>query len=366
MSLGEIRLTIKELANEFGLSTGQVSTVIKEGDLEAVRENRDEGSAITFNFSEFQIGFVEREEKLKHTSVEHASELIRRILPEIKSTTAETVRQEINLGIAIRDSKEARLVELVGTLMQLVVENRASVNFLVKIASQLSNSLTVANLANSSQGTFPTLGVGRSKVSVGVDLAIPKNPKDDRDEINESILADFGNHHEGTRAKEARTPPRTAMRAASARKSAGGIENALPTAVNNGVDDDFLQYQSPILKKMLPSEVPMSSDERAVIRAGLSFVENVLSLSNDEMRNLDTHDQNKIEELLKPWEVAVSDAPRFTTFFSSLTNIKEWVNAKSDKVPPLIMFLTLNKVSLGSISPLDFLLMTGLDEYYSQ
>lgn len=345
----ESRLSLKELSDEFCISPSKVNSILRDKTL--VGERDPEKNAMTFNYYDFQDALADYDKKSEASSVEHAAELFKRILPELRDTIAEVVKKEVTLGIAIRDSKEARLVEVMSSLSQMVTEARGTQHFLIKTVSQINNA-SLLSIVSSGETSFPTAGVGKAKASYGVDSTVSKKPKSYMNDESQVMQA-FGNHRESSSV----LGKTVAMSAAAKDEQKSSKKGHSPQR-----ELVFEHEISPLFAQMVSSNPEMPSKGLEVINNFSDFIDSYLTMSNEERKNLDSHDLNKIEEILLPWEELCSDAPQFKTFYSALTNIRSWTEAKRDKLPPIIMFLSLDRNSPGFVSPIDFILAMGLDE----
>lgn len=347
----ETRLSLKELADEFSINPSKVNSILRDKSI--VGERDPEKNTMTFSYYDFQDALAEHDKKSEATSIEYAAELFKRILPELKETIAEVVKKEITLGIAIRDSKEARLVEVLSSVSQLVTENRGTLHFLIKTASQINNAGLLSMTSGGETSAFPTVGVSGARSSFGVETSVSKNPKKYMSDESHA-MQNFGNHSQ-TNSVMSRT---VAMAASSAQQE----KHKGKSKEINKSEFQFAHEISPVFEQMVSINPDMPSNGLKVLNDYSDFIDSFLNMSNEERKTLDTHDLNKIEEILQPWEEISSDAPVFKTFYTALTNIRSWVDAKKEKLPPIIMFLSLNRNCPGFVSPMDFMLALGLDE----
>ena len=461
---GEVWLKTKELSEMFGVAQNQLISIFHFGRLEP---ERGEDGALTYSLEDFQQAYVDYQEKQKNSQLENAAELLKRIIPDLQQKVGETVEQRVVLLTALRDSKEAKLVEFLGTLSQMLTRLDSTLTYWVKLAAQLNNA-AVAGLG----AQMPTVGVNGSRWSLGVDLPVEKNLG--RDPLGSSFSSDLidkdlkdlaevasasaalghgveqaggssatsqsgrgevgsvgsGNgslgggkglvgKSTGASRAEARkgaglgdsgpSPSSPGSLAAPSRDSGRGLAlpggargsfsqvsiagaqeelvltprpavSSTPTSsplspaspaassassstvdASRGALGSWRSGRSPLFSTMLPPTVLLSPVQEKAVETHLSFLEHLLPLSEAELKTLASSDLSSIDEVLAPWEEQISDCPKFTTYYSSLSKIKGWVEAKYEKIPAMVMFLAVNRRSAGAVTATDFIYMNNLD-----
>ena len=349
----DIRLTAKAYAEQHGVSGRDVVDVVSRYGIEA---HRDDSGLVTYDLDDLNHFMTQSLDDMRRRQRETELEFFRRLLPEIKATIAESVRevckQELTLAVAIRDTKESMLVELLGAQRAQVREIRGTIAFLTRLVAQV-NLATVAGAFSS----LPTSGVNGFSESLGVDVPLPggigfpsisentrTNPKN-RSSNADSHLKDSSNSTQ----KAKRSAPASAARYPSPLTDQGTIYR-----------DDNGGQNSPLFRLMLPQLATLDQPYASPIVQNLLLIEEILQMNEMDLARMDLSEKSAIDDILAPWNEVIADLPRFTTFFGSFSMLQAWIAEKGQEMPLLISFLALNRQVPGCIAASDFVDMCGV------
>lgn len=353
----DIRLTAKSYAEQHGISGRDVVDVVSQFGIEA---QRDENGVVTYALDDLNYFMAKSVTEIRQRQRENELEFFRRLLPEIKASIVESVRevckQELTLAVAIRDTKESMLVELLGAQRAQVREIRATISFLTRLVSQV-NLATVAGVFSG----LPTSGVSGSSESLGVDAPLPHGIEFRPQSQNNSKMA----------ANQQKKPKNESASSSNARsKDAGNISKKAQNNHNRsdhspGESDIQLKNHvnsdsSPLLQAMLPQLTTLDQSCAAPIVQHQLLIEEMLQMSDLDLTRIDSDEKAAIEDILAPWSELVADLPRFTTFFGSFSIIQSWIAEKRSDMPLLIAFLALNRQVPGCVSAADLVDMCGM------
>lgn len=385
----QLRITVKDFAVQYGVTGREVIEVVNKYRLEPERE-ADGG--VTYLLEDLVHSFSEYVSESGRRSRETEMEFFRRILPEIKNSIAEgvadIVRQELSLAVAVKDTKDSILVELLGSLRGLIRENRGAISFLTRLTSQVQLA-AVAGITT----TLPTSGMDGSSGSLGVDIPLPPaagiparvpatplgTPATPTAGTTSGTTATRGSPavaatpvtqpHAKT-AGGGQGPGRKAKgaAAASAQPAAkdagpGGVKGDVGQAASEAgsAGPGSMAYEiSPVMSAMLPNLGLLPPEKSGPLSKNILFLDQMFQMADFEISGLSGEEVEVIDEILKPWRDQISDIPRFTTFFGSFSAIQGWVSEKTPAVPLGVVFLALNRSRPGCISAADFLDMCAV------
>lgn len=377
-----LRITVKDFAVQYGVTGREVIEVVNKYRLEPERE-ADGG--VTYLLEDLVHSFSEYVSESGRRSKETEMEFFRRILPEIKNSIAEgvadIVRQELSLAVAVKDTKDSILVELLGSLRGLIRENRGAISFLTRLTSQVQLA-AVAGITT----TLPTTGMDGSPGSLGVDIHLPPAAGIPARVPATPIGAPTGSSV-GTTAPQGSPASAATLATPTHPKTAGGGQGpgrkpkgaasapAQPAAKDAGpggdkgkgaqaptqaVTDGLAYEISPVMSAMLPNLGLLPPEKSGPLNKNILFLDQMFQMADYEISGLSSEEVEVIDEILRPWRDQISDIPRFTTFFGSFSAIQGWVSEKTPAVPLGVVFLALNRSRPGCISAADFLDMCAV------
>lgn len=354
----EIRLTAKAYAEQHGISGRDVVEIVSRFGIEA---RRDEDGVVTYALDDLNHFMTQNANETNRRQRETELEFFRRLLPEIKASITESVREvckhELTLAVAIRDTKESMLVELLGAQRAQVREIRATIGFLTRLVSQV-NLATVAGAF----GNLPTAGVSGSSISLGVDEPLPSGI---------GFPSQSGNTNNKSVSRPARTESETKLKSKAQNKDP--ISSSLATAqfrdhshraasgTDNSLTGEKNSDRSPLFLAMLPQIETLDPTYAEPIIKHQLLIEEILQMSDVDLTRINTDEKAAIEDILTPWSEFVADLPRFATFFGSFSTIQAWIAEKRHEMPLIIAFLALNRQVPGCVSASDFVDMFGVD-----
>ena len=378
-------LRVKDVAEQTGMTPVAVLNLINTYHLEPTR---DESGVLRYSFTDFSEAASLSLAAQKQQAVDYDIERFKKlVVPDLINAVSGAVDSRLGLAIQLRDNREARIVEWIGSARSVTVELRQVSSMLMRMLAQV-NLAALSGLAQ----TMPTQGVEGETSSLGIDTPVPKTVEEasmdaEHDAMvaaSPSTLASSEIHPETEPHATRRPSKETTHHATTATPKV--TPKGSPTTPSQTARKDKPQHQPPLKSKspnaaeaktkqysdtygdaslalweaMVPKWVHMTADQTAELEKHRRFLTGLLDLDQEALRALSTAEQSIIEEVLKPWSHVLNDAPRFTSFFAAFTTVKDWVGRKKEQAPPLAIFLALNRVASGAVAPQNFLYMLGL------
>ena len=350
----ELRQTVKAFSDQTGIASREVILLINKYQIEATR---DSDGSVTYSVADMMQTVEQAASETRARNLEHDSELMRRLLPEMSRNIAESVRSELLTAVAIRDTKEARLVELLSSLKILLLESRATSSFLSRLASQI-NLATVAGMT----AQLPTAGLKGSQTSLAGE------PRQDAF-VSAADVPDSGKPSSGGRTAAPSAQP-VATKTSSKETTVQGSHTQAksPAAAFSHVSAsgrtyiDGVSADSEVFKALcfIPGDYRNKTGEEA-IKKHVTALERIVEMTDSELKSLAEADKGAVSAVLTGYTADVSDAPKYSSFFGSLSLILSWVETKVERIPPLVLFLALHDKNPGAISAVDFLDVTGIN-----
>ena len=136
-------LTIKQFASEFATSPNNILAAIRIAQVEP--SGRREDNIPLFDFRDVQDAYLEYLEQDKEQRQKLATDLFAKIMPDLIGEMKACIRNEIELAINIRKSREDKLVATLIKLQHMLIEQKELNEFSLKALS-LFNKMDVADI----------------------------------------------------------------------------------------------------------------------------------------------------------------------------------------------------------------------------
>lgn len=362
-----IRSTAVSFAQSHGVTGREVVEVISKYGIEP---EKDSAGSITYAVDDLVHYFSKHGEESRKRGQDNDLEFFRRLFPDLKNALVDSIRevlkQEMTYAVAIRDTKESMLIELMGYMKSTMRETRSSVAFLTRLASQI-NLAAVSGVASG----VMTEGVRGQTSSLGVDVtAHGMGLASISDAEGYAEVSGSGSTNKKGRDKKDLEKSGEVVKASKqtgskdkkdvGQKETGPASGSAMGPSTGGSPDLGEASCSPLFSAMVPKKYLANTAISAPINKHMLLLEEILQMSDLDIQRLNVDEKFALDEVLAPWEKMISDLPRFTSFYGSFSTLQRWIADKSSEVPLLIIFLAINRKAPGTIGAADFMDMVAI------
>jgi hypothetical protein len=360
--LGTVRSTAVAFAQSHGVTGREVVEIIAKY---AIEPEKEPSGAITYSVDDLVHYFAKYGEDTRKRGQDNDLEFFRRLFPDLKNALVDAIRevlkQELTYAVAIRDTKESMLIELMGYMKAATRETRSSVAFLTRLAAQI-NLAAVSGVASG----VMTEGVRGQTASLGVDvdahglgLASISEASLKHVDLDDGQTIETNKKTTGKNKSGKTTEVGKASKQPVHKDLKGGLQKDSGPMTN--VDSDLEDAAcSPLFAAMFPKKYLSNAAVAAPVNKHMLLLEEILQMADLDIQRLNNDEKFALDEVLAPWDKMISDLPKFTSFYGSFSSLQRWIADKSSDVPLLIIFLAINRKVPGTIGGSDFMDMVAI------